>query len=693
MTEFAVSTNLISWAPAQVEQPFFGWPQDGPEADVVKRMVPGDILIPKFSQNPEYRRGGGQKEYQEGVCRVLGIDYEEQLNAYREKVAGGDGAVPFLWRVTGRLRDRDRFPSNAPWSCVSIEVEELPYPLSTREFLLLRVIPVELARQFKATAAFGRHIQEVPAGAAETIRRFARSRDRTGAPHALRQLSLVRVGRSSRTAGPPAYGLTAAGVLEAAGRPVTAGDLAFLVSQDFLPGLYEAQQTKDTLLERGRSQTLREAGTRFIAQNAHQLLELFRDAKARNDGSFRPWNALAAAEELVAFYESGERVKAIDDYGQFHDKYVTLPSKVNQALEIVSKPPAPVEPPPVEPPDEDDDDEEEVEQDELEALLGLDVTTVQAKLPGIELPPSVLAEAVTALRSGKHLLLSGPPGTGKSTVAAALCRAVRDEQFDIATATADWTTFDTIGGYLPSSNGQLAFQPGIVLRCLQRGWWLVIDELNRADIDKAFGPLFTLLAGTGSDRPNEGVVLPFTGKDGKNIELTWAKTRADGAGPYVLTPAWRLIGTLNASDKASLFQLSFAFLRRFAVVDVPVPPEDAYTELFRSHCEEVPSEERDAIVRAAMLLAFGRRALGPAILLDIAKFVTMGLTTTVSGQPYADPVEAFLTAVRLYAAPQYEGASVTDVEDAKTRLLSVFPEPPPTTWAALSDALDHVALS
>ena len=69
----------------------------------------------------------------------------------------------------------------------------------------------------------------------------------------------------------------------------------------------------------------------------------------------------------------------------------------------------------------------------------------------------------------------------------------------ITTGSADWTSIDTMGGYRLDPNGPdnaLVFQPGYLLDSVAADSWLVIDELNRADIDKAIGQNFSVLWAT-----------------------------------------------------------------------------------------------------------------------------------------------------------------------------------------------------
>lgn len=294
--------------------------------------------------------------------------------------------------------------------------------------------------------------------------------------------------------------------------------------------------------------------------------------------------------------------------------------------------------------------------------LALTVDSVTARLTGFECPPGVLERCCAALNAGKHLLLLGPPGTGKSTIAAALAEqahfdGVCDGKAKLATASADWSTYDTIGGWAQQADGRLAFREGVVTRALRERRWVVLDEVNRADIDKCFGELFTVLSGG-------TVTTAYTDANGDEVTI------GSDSGKYRFDRNTRLIATMNVRDKASLFRLSYAFMRRFATVHVP-GLDDAGLQRLARRVGENRGLDAERWELAARLLSRAHGLgdavdLGPALLLDVLGYA--------AERPDVSAQRAIGEGVELLVFPQLEGAEDDRAQEALVRVDLLFTE-------------------
>jgi hypothetical protein len=250
------------------------------------------------------------------------------------------------------------------------------------------------------------------------------------------------------------------------------------------------------------------------------------------------------------------------------------------------------------------------------------------------------------------VILVGPPGSGKTTLLAEAIDEIRDDPgrfgFTLevndplwATPEESWTTADLLGGQTVDEAGRLRFRPGYVLSTIQQSRWLVLDEANRADMDKIFGGLLTWLGGqavelgrAATNLQAPSIRLEWNNKPEnltENLDQLSAETPNGAAIRYVAGQEWRLLGTYNALDAQRVFRWGQAIGRRFARVPIPTITAEMFKEALHAYTKDLPDW---VSVSVSGLYAAHRQKpateIGPALFIRMMDYVRAGLASSLS---------------------------------------------------------------
>ena len=236
--------------------------------------------------------------------------------------------------------------------------------------------------------------------------------------------------------------------------------------------------------------------------------------------------------------------------------------------------------------------------------------TLNSVATDLLLPTSFLNEITTLLDEKKQVIFQGPPGTGKTYVARALAKhlAGSEERVTFVQFHPSYAYEDFIQGFRPRADGgQLGFElrDGPLRSAARQAakdeeakHFLIIDEINRANLGKVLGELYFLL-----EYRKEKIRLQYSDEE------------------FSLPENLYIIGTMNTADR-SIALVDLALRRRFSFVEFDTSEEPIKGLLRRWLNANVPDMEwvADIVDRANQRLDDRHAAIGPSY------FMKPGLT-------------------------------------------------------------------